>query len=101
MKWYVQPAMLAGFARTQLSLLSAAAPRVRPGGLLVYATCSLARSENHDVVAGFLAGRGDFQAEAPPREVGAVSDGLGRTLLPGTLDTDGFYLALLRRNPSA
>ncbi|MFI5336106.1 MAG: RsmB/NOP family class I SAM-dependent RNA methyltransferase [Opitutales bacterium] len=101
MKWYLQPEMLEAFSATQLGILREAAPRVRPGGLLVYATCSLARREDQFVVAEFLATHPNFGAESPSVEVGAVSDGLGRTLLPGTHNTDGFYVALLRRNPLA
>ena len=100
MKWYLRPEMLDSFAATQLSLLRAHAGHVRPGGLLISATCSLARRENHGVVAAFLAGDPRFTAEPAPRPVGAAGDGLGQTLLPGTLDTDGFYTALLRRNPA-
>lgn len=99
MKWYTQPAMLDAFASTQLGILSKAANQVRSGGLLVYATCSLARRENHGVVSDFLARSKAFTAEAPRLALG-VFDGLGSTLLPGTLDTDGFYVAILRRNAS-
>lgn len=98
MKWYTQPAMLAEFAVLQLQILTANAPRVRAGGLLVYATCSLSRQENHDTVAAFLATHPDFRPEQPIRDWGAVSDGLGHTLLPGTRNSDGFYVALLRRS---
>ena len=100
MKWYTQPAMLDAFANTQLGILSKAAHQVRSGGLLVYATCSLTRRENHDVVSAFLVLHQDFEVEAS-RLAAGISDGLGSTLLPGTLDTDGFYVALLRRNASA
>jgi 16S rRNA (cytosine967-C5)-methyltransferase len=101
MKWHTQPAMLAEFAATQLAILREQAPRVRPGGLLVYATCSLARTENHDVVAAFLAAAPEFAAERPTRDFGGGFDDLGTTLLPGTRDSDGFYVALLRRRGGA
>ena len=97
MKWYTQPAMLTEFAADQLAILHENAARVRPGGLLVYATCSLSHVENHDVVAAFLAQHAEFSAETPARDWGAVSDGLGHTLLPGTRNSDGFYVALLQR----
>ena len=97
MKWHTQPALLDRFAALQRSVLAEYAPRVAPGGLLVYATCSLSRRENHDVVAAFLADRPDFAAEAPARPWGGQPDGLGHTLLPGVRDSDGFYVALLRR----
>lgn len=97
MKWFTRPEMLPEFAATQLEILRAQAARVRPGGLLVYATCSLSQVENQDVVAAFLAGQADFTAERPARDCGGSFDGLGTTLLPGTRDSDGFYVALLRR----
>jgi len=98
MKWYTQPAMLVEFAALQLQILAANAPRVRSGGLLVYATCSLSRQENQDTVAAFLTTHPDFHSEKPVRDWGAISDGLGHTLLPGTRNSDGFYVALLRRS---
>jgi 16S rRNA (cytosine967-C5)-methyltransferase len=97
MKWYTQPAMLPAFAADQLAILSAQAPRVRDGGLLVYATCSLSRVENQEVVATFLENHPNFAAERAARDWGAVADGVGHTLLPATLNTDGFYVAVLRR----
>ncbi|HET7535540.1 MAG TPA: RsmB/NOP family class I SAM-dependent RNA methyltransferase, partial [Candidatus Didemnitutus sp.] len=97
MKWYTQPEMIPKFAATQLEILSLNSERVRPGGLLVYATCSLSHVENHDVVGTFLKHHPKFTPEAPVRDWGAVSDGFGHTLMPGTHNTDGFYVALLRR----
>jgi len=97
MKWYTRPEMLPEFAATQLQILRENAGRVKPGGLLVYATCSLTRTENHEVVAAFLAAQEGYVAQAPARSWGGVFDGLGTSLLPGTHDSDGFYVALLRR----
>ncbi len=107
LKWYVKPETIAAFAQTQLEILTANAPRVKSGadkcgslgGLLVYATCSLSHHENHDVVAAFLQSRPEFKIEAPAKNHGGEFDGLGTTLLPGTRNTDGFYVALLRRSP--
>ena len=97
LKWYVQPATITAFAETQQEILTANAPRVKPGGLLIYATCSLSHHENHDVAAAFLQAHPQFKAEAPARNYGGEFDGLGTTLLPGTRNTDGFYVALLRK----
>lgn len=96
LKWYVKPETIVAFTKTQLEILAANAPRVKPGGLLVYATCSLSHHENHDVAAAFLKAHPNFTAEKPTLSVGGVFDGLGTTLLPGTLNTDGFYVAVLR-----
>lgn len=78
---------LAAAADLQLSILHEAAPRVRPGGLLVYATCSIARTENRLVAEAFLARHGDaFQAVSPTRPI-----------TPGVEDNDGFYVATFLR----
>ncbi|HLP24462.1 MAG TPA: RsmB/NOP family class I SAM-dependent RNA methyltransferase, partial [Acidobacteriota bacterium] len=97
MKWHTQPETIPQFAAQQLAILSANAAHVRPGGLLVYATCSLSHVENHDVAAAFLAAHAEFRAEKPLRDLGGRFDGAGTTLLPATHDSDGFYVALLRR----
>jgi 16S rRNA (cytosine967-C5)-methyltransferase len=99
LKWYVKPETITVFAQTQLEILSATAPRVKSGGLLIYATCSLSHHENHDVVAAFLQSHPNFKPEAPVKNYGSEFDGLGTSVLPGTLNTDGFYVALLRRSP--
>ncbi len=96
LKWYVKPESLASFARTQLEILTAHAPRVKPGGLLIYATCSLSHHENHDVVAAFLKAHPQFTPVPAADTHGGTFDGLGTTLLPGTRNTDGFYVATLR-----
>ncbi|WP_438482841.1 RsmB/NOP family class I SAM-dependent RNA methyltransferase [Oleiharenicola lentus] len=100
LKWYVQPATIAEFAKLQLQILATNAPRVRPGGVLVYATCSLSHHENQAVVAAFLKTHAEFSPEPPPRAYGGTYDGYGTTLLPGTLNTDGFYAAALRKRPA-
>ncbi len=97
MKWHTRPETIPQFATQQLAILSANAAHVRPGGLLVYATCSLSHVENHDVAAAFLGAHAAFSAEKPARDLGGRFDGAGTTLLPATHDSDGFYVALLRR----
>ena len=113
LKWYLKPETIPSFNQTQLAILAANAPLVKPGGdkcgslggdkcdsfggQLIYATCSLSHHENHDLVAKFLAAHPQFTAEKPIRNLGGTFDGLGTTLLPGTRNTDGFYVAVLRR----
>lgn len=96
LKWYVKPDTIASFTKTQLEILTAHAPRVKPGGLLIYATCSMSHHENHDVVAAFLQVHPEFKPEPAADTHGGTFDGLGTTLLPGTRNTDGFYVASLR-----
>ncbi|HVZ64867.1 MAG TPA: RsmB/NOP family class I SAM-dependent RNA methyltransferase [Lacunisphaera sp.] len=97
LKWYVTPESVEAFARTQREILSAQSRRVKLDGLLVYATCSLSHYENHDVVQNFLQTHADFTVVKPGVPLGSVFDGAGSTLLPGTRDTDGFYVSVLRR----
>src|SRR4029079_15649785 len=59
---------LAELAAKQASILAAAATLVKPGGRLVYATCSLLAEENEDIVQGFLAAHPEFTL-LPAREV--------------------------------
>jgi len=100
LKWYVKPETITAFARTQLEILTLNAPRVKPGGLLIYATCSLSHYENQDVVRAFLSAHAQFKAEPPTKTNGGTFDGLGTSLLPGTRNTDGFYVAVLQKIPS-
>ena len=85
-------------ARLQSEILRASAVHVRPGGLLVYATCSIARVENRDVAAAFLAEQGgDFFAEPAPVDLGFPRLDIGLSIAPGVHDNDGFYVATFRR----
>lgn len=99
LKWSTQPADVAAAAVRQGALLDRYRLLVRPGGLLVYATCSLAASENEAVVRRFLERHPDFRPESAPLRVlpRARPASPGHTLLPSLYDTDGFYCALLRR----
>jgi 16S rRNA (cytosine967-C5)-methyltransferase len=97
LKWYVKPETIVAFTKTQRDILTANAPRVKPGGLLIYATWSLSHHENGDVVAAFLQAHPQFKPVPPGQTYGAEFDGLGTALLPGTLNTDGFYVACLRQ----
>jgi len=56
-RWKLAPGDLAELAMLQADLLAASSSLVRPGGIVLYSTCSVARCENHDVVAAFLSGR--------------------------------------------
>ena len=71
---------------------------VKKGGLLLYSTCTVLRTENEDVVRAFLERHGDFYTEPlplpdifPKNETGML------TLIPGQYDTDGFFICRLRR----
>jgi 16S rRNA (cytosine967-C5)-methyltransferase len=101
-RWRLGLADVSRLAKRQRDLLAGVAPLVRPGGVLVYATCSLLREENDSVVDGFLASRKDFvRAEVPsgfPASArGLFRDGALRTA-PHDGGLDGFFaVPLLRR----
>ena len=97
LKWVTRPEHLARAAARQAELLRQLAPLVRPGGLLVYATCSLARSENAAVLAAFLRENPAFTPQPPGATFGFAPAEGGLTVWPARHDTDGFFVAALRR----
>ncbi len=98
-RWRLSPADIPALAAMQRAFLAAAAPVVRPGGLLVYATCTLEPEENDTQIETFLAEHPDFRLE-PPRE-GVVPDAVldaGRLrVLPQRHGVDGAFAARLRK----
>jgi 16S rRNA (cytosine967-C5)-methyltransferase len=85
-KWRLSPAQLERRMAEQDAVLDSAAGFVKPGGRLVYVTCSLFLEENEDRIAAFLTRAADFTQPAPPRR-----------LTPRTARTDGFFIATLQR----
>ncbi len=113
-KWRVRPNALEKRMAEQDEILAAASAYVKPGGRLVYATCSFLMEEDEDRVAAFLAARPDF-AQEDAAEAAAASglltgageavvragrgpDGAVR-LTPRRAGTDGFFFAVMRRGP--
>ena len=94
---YKDPMPLAGLPKIQGEILANVSRYVRPGGTLLYATCTVLRRENEDVVANFLSKNGCFVAE-PFSLPGGISAPEGMlTLWPHRHGTDGFFIAKLRR----
>jgi 16S rRNA (cytosine967-C5)-methyltransferase len=96
----LRPEDLSELAGKQAAILEKAARLVRPGGRLVYATCSLLSEENEAQVDGFLAAHGDFAVLPLERAWPfAAPPGAGPYLLltPRRHDTDGFFAAVLER----
>ncbi len=96
---YKDLSSLAELPALQEEILHNAARYVKPGGLLLYATCTLVRAENEGMVERFLQTHSDFTTEPlplpaifPKNESGMLS------LVPGEYDTDGFFFCRLRRN---
>ena len=83
----------------QAKLLHAAAMLVKPGGLLVYSTCSVEPQENQQLAAGFLAMHPQFAANAMPAAVpkSVVSSDGHLAVWPPLHGTDGAFAARLRR----
>jgi len=93
---------VARFACIQRDLLARYAALARPGGRIVYATCSVAREEDEDVVEAILAAHPELELVPPSETLGAeLAERLGAErylrLLPHRHGTDGFFAALLRR----
>jgi len=98
-KWRRQEADLPALARAQGMILDAAGTLVRPGGVLVYATCSLEPEENEEVVAAFRERRPEFTPDRLPATIpAACADGPDRLrTFPHRHGTDGFTAHRLRR----
>ncbi len=89
---------LAGLPALQGEILDNVAHYVKPGGVLLYSTCTLRPQENEAVVRAFLASHGGFSLEGfrLPGPMGEQPEGVC-TLWPQRLGTDGFFLAKFRR----
>jgi len=81
LRWRTDPAQIQGLVAEQRAILDAAAAALKPGGRLVYSTCTISALENERMVRG-----------RPDLEVEAI-----RTTLPHVDDTDGFFVATMRR----
>ena len=95
---YKDPEPLAGLPKVQSAILENVSRYVRPGGVLLYATCTLLERENEEIVAAFLEKRKDFTLEKfqLPGPFGLCADGM-LTCWPHRHGTDGFFFAKLRR----
>jgi 16S rRNA (cytosine967-C5)-methyltransferase len=96
-RWRVLAADLDRHARRQGALLDALSQVVRPGGRLVYATCSSEPEENEDVVARFLERRRDFRVLPLPGWAEPFRDGPYARTRPETDGGDAFFAAVLGR----
>ena len=99
-KWRLTPETLEKRMADQDAVLDSGAPFVKPGGRLVYVTCSVLPEEDEDRVAAFLARAGGFVAKPatddPKLTQHLTADGYLR-LSPKTSGTDGFFVAVLEK----
>ena len=85
LRWRITPEEILRLQKTQLDLLRQAATKLKPGGVLVYSTCSLEPEENSEVVKGFLSEHKNFKLESE------------RELLPFADNVDGAFVARLKK----
>ena len=94
-RWRLTPERLQRLVALQAHLLDVAAELVRPGGILVYAVCSLLAEEGRGQAEALGRRRSALVSEAPPMPGGRQA-GMGRILTPAHDETDGFYVARWR-----
>lgn len=95
---YKNPKDMENLPSLQQKILANQARYVRPGGVLIYSTCTLVRRENEDVVEAFLKEHSDYHLEPLPLpDVFPKNESGMLALVPGEYDTDGFFIARLRR----
>lgn len=107
LRWRVTPEAIAEMARAQAAILAAGAEALRPGGVLVYSTCTISSTENERPIAAFLDSHPDFAlddlaAELPAFALSPSAGSESRAGLVLTLPhrdhTAGFFIARLRRS---
>jgi len=101
LRWRRRAEDIARLAALQREILAGAAPFVRPGGVLVYAVCTLAREENEDVVEWFRTRHPAFVLEGPALSPDLVTPTGHLRTLPHRHDLDGFFAVRLRLDSRA
>jgi 16S rRNA (cytosine967-C5)-methyltransferase len=102
-KWRLRPEDLAELTALQAEILDSAARLAKPGGRVIYATCSLLREENEAQIELFLAGHGDFTllpiGQVWQETIGGAPPAAGDMLrlTPARHGTDGFFVAVMGR----
>ena len=96
-KWRLRPNALAKRQEEQRGALAMAAPLVKPGGRLVYVTCSALPEENEDAMSAFLGSNEGFEPESMNVAFPAQKRGVGLQMTPALTGCDGFYVSVLTR----
>jgi 16S rRNA (cytosine967-C5)-methyltransferase len=98
-RWKLRPASIGELTEVQRTMLDAAAEVVRPGGLLVYSTCSLESEENESQVDAFLARHAEFRVDATDAVPSKYVDASGMLVVtPQASGFDGAFAARLRKS---
>jgi 16S rRNA (cytosine967-C5)-methyltransferase len=103
-RWRKSPELIERVARIQEAILSRAAGALRPGGTLVYATCTISARENEERLAALLSNDASTRADdlgAAYPEVAAHGEPHFLQTRPDRDRTDGFFIARLRRDAAA
>jgi 16S rRNA (cytosine967-C5)-methyltransferase len=100
-RWRKHPEQTAELAAVQARILRAGADALRPGGTLVYSTCTLSPPENEQLIEAFLAGRDDFEIASPASVWDDAPVDRFVWTLPHRDRTEGFFIARLRRTEAA
>jgi 16S rRNA (cytosine967-C5)-methyltransferase len=113
LKWRQTPQGIEELQEKQYSILTAAAKLLKPGGRLVYATCSILQQENQEIIEAFLKENPHFELLDPKEAlvapfpkvgnwpVGASENSLFWQLWPHEHETDGFFAAILEKKPQS
>ncbi|WP_379133497.1 16S rRNA (cytosine(967)-C(5))-methyltransferase RsmB [Paenibacillus sp. sgz500958] len=103
LKWRKVPADVTGIAALQEQLLESISELLKPGGILVYSTCTTEQAENSEVVSSFLRNNPHFEAVTFTTPLWdrikdvALAKGEGIQILPQHFGSDGFFIACLQR----
>lgn len=104
LKWRKLPEDVRGIAGLQRDLLASVSKLVKPGGVLVYSTCTTEKAENGDIVTSFLEQNPHFTAVTYSSPIWkrldnkALALGEGIQILPHHFNSDGFYISVLQRS---
>lgn len=96
-KWYKLEQRLVNLAKMQKAILSNAASLVKPGGTLVYSTCTIEPEENVDVISWFLHEFSNFRLTALPKWFPGLNQRGISTILPFVHKIDGFFICKIEK----
>lgn len=96
-RWRITPADIADLSRRQVQLLHNASRAVRPGGFLIYSTCSVEAEENEDVAQAFLENSNNFTSTQLALDRSLLTESGAARTWPHRNGTDGFFVRAFRR----